>query len=168
MDNTYRLLLAAARAIVEEAARIEAAPDAEADFDPSDPSLLMNILLPKSGEESPVDAPASGYDDSEIDPHKSYDFDCPPLIAGLEVEHPANADYLKAWHDLSALYSEYHNDESDHPTIAKRTAEVWKAFLSLKQYGEDPQYGLIRDHLRAAVKPACAHLIALCAGGADE
>lgn len=228
MSDSYRLILAAAQAIVAEHARLEAAPPsamlqalaaeharreaaasqtrvdptamlqalagansqqfldwlmafndtahpasgfqapAEPDFDPNDPSLLMNILLDAPGVDSAeVVAEADPEADPEIDPHEAYAFDCPAIVPELPLDHPAQAAYNRAWHDLSALYSDFHNG-GDRPAIAKATAEVWKAFLALKQYSEDPQYGVIRDHVRASVKPACADLIAQCAEGGGE
>jgi hypothetical protein len=236
MSRSYRLILAAARAIIAEADRLDApkpvpartfapapepapkpaAADDEADFDPSDPSLLMNILLPKGmadflsglapeGFDAPSSAlylrskgagrhwpPVDAFEDPatiqpgtiieaqaialaepepesepESDPHKSYDFDCPPVVPELDLNHPAQAAYNRVWHDLSALYSDFHNG-GERPAIAAAASGVWKSFLSLKQYADDPQYDLIRDHLRATVKPACADLIAKCSETSGE
>lgn len=140
------------------------ADPADPDFDPKDPSLLMNILLDAPGVDS---AEVVAEADPEIDPHEAYAFDCPAVVPELPLDHPAQAAYNRAWHDLSALYSDFHNG-GDRPAIAKATAEVWKAFLALKQYADDPQYGVIRDHVRASVKPACADLIAKCSEADGE
>ena len=230
MSRSHRLILAAARAIIAEADRLDApkpvparafasaaapapepATDDDADFDPNDPSLLMNILLPKGMAELFNSLPPGGFDapsaalylrpqgagrwppghafedpatiqpgdiiaaqavalaepDPEIDPHDSYAFDCPPVVPELDLNHPAQADYNRVWHDLSALYSDFHNG-GERPAIATAASSVWKSFLALKQYADDPQYPLIRDHLRAAVKPACADLIAMCSETGGE
>lgn len=228
MSRSYRLILAAARAIIAEADRIDApkpvpartfapapAPEPaaaadEADFDPSDPSLLMNILLPRGmadflsglapeGFDAPspglyirslgaghhwppvdafedpatiqpgtiIDAQAIALAEPESDPHESYTFDCPAVVPELDLNHPAQTAYNRVWHDLSALYSDFHNG-GERPAIAAAAAGVWKSFLSLKQYADDPQYDLIRDHLRATVKPACADLIAKCSETSGE
>lgn len=195
MSRSYRLILAAARAIIAEADRLDApkpvparafapatapepATDGDPDFDPNDPSLLMNILLPKGMAELFNNLPPGGFDapsaglalaepEPESDPHESYTFACPPVVPELDLNHPAQADYNRVWHDLSTLYSDFHNG-GERPAIATAASGVWKSFLALKQYADDPQYPLIRDHLRATVKPACADLIAMCSETGGE
>lgn len=149
-ERLYRIIVAAARAIVEEHRSI---------VRDNAPVGAVVVELDKVAAPAPPTPPQFPSDDY--------------VIKGLPSDHLALAIYAPlVWRlcELTEVIDFSLRAENGAPQreLQRSATNLWAEFLELKEFADDPHYPLIRDHLRSQIKPRFAALIAACEGTPNE
>jgi hypothetical protein len=182
-QNLYRLVVAAARAIVKEADAIAqentialentieqenaAAPEAKVHpsygdkENPSETAAAFPEFYPAKRIE--VEAEAEIEDEEEFyedDDTDHEDFGAPDddqiIIHGVPSEHEIHGVISRLLPDFYAILDMVGEpDFSATQSSARIALPVWLSFNELSKYKNDPHYPLIRKYIVENIKPAC-------------
>ena len=168
-QNLYRLVVAAARAIVKEADAIEqenAAPEVKVHpsygdkENPSETAAAFPEFYPaKMGEaeaEVEIDEVEEFYEDDETDLEDFSTLDDQIIVAGVPASHEIHgivSRLLPGFYEILEIVNE--PDFVASQFSAERAKPVWLAFNELSKYKTDQNYPKIRDYIVENIKPAC-------------
>jgi hypothetical protein len=154
-ERLYRILVAAARAIVEEDDKARSTPTLHfRQTTIANGTFGLRRLYKKPSQPPAAAAPAAPPAEPPAPPVDEF------AIAGLPSDHPALLVYRPLCEQLVELTDTV--SLSPQKGLQGYAAALWAEFLELKQFAGDPHYPLIRDHLRSQIKPRFAALIAAC------
>ena len=161
-ERLYRILVAAARAIVEEDDKarrkvftVHLRPTV------TNGTIALRRMYKKPPQPPAAEPPAAEPPAAEP-PAPADEF----AIAGLPSDHPALHFYQPLCQQLVDLTETV--SLSPQKGLQGYAVALWAEFLELKQFADDPHYPLIRDHLRSQIKPRFAALIAACEDTPNE
>ena len=155
-ERLYRILVAAARAIVEEDDKARSTPSLHFRPTVTNGTIALRRMYKKPPQPPAAEPPAAEP------PAPADEF----AIAGLPSDHPALHFYQPLCQQLVDLTDTV--SLSPQKGLQGYAVALWAEFLELKQFADDPHYPLIRDHLRSQIKPRFAALIAACEDTPNE
>lgn len=170
-QNLYRLIVAAARAIVKEADVIEAENSRVLESDthpsygdpknPSEEAVAFSEFYPAktvepAEEESDEEEAEDFYEDDETESEDFGANDDHLIVYGVPASHEIHGVIARLLPDFYAILDIVNEpDFVATQSSAKAALPVWLSFNELSRYKNDPYYPQIRNHIIQYIKPAC-------------